>query len=95
MAERTIDKQLDKLMCKTMLKGVYKKVDNLEECDIVLLTHINKLNRGIFVRKKDFKEKILPQPNVENYVLRYLKHTNPRFNNNKLSNRLIDKGFYK
>ena len=97
MAEKTIDKQLDKIMRKTKLKGLFKKVVNLEECDIVLLIHINKLNREIFVPKKELKEKILPQPAVENYVLRYLKHTNPRYNNNnnKLPKRLIDSAYYK
>ena len=95
MDEKTIDKRLNKLMSKTRLKGVFKKVDNFEECDIVLFMFTDKPYHDLFVPKKDFKEKILPQPVVENFVLRYLKHTNPRYNNNKLSNRLIDRAYYK
>ena len=87
MDERTIDKRLNKLMNKTRLKGVFKKVDNFEECDIVLFMYTDKPCRDIFVTKKEFKKKILPQYNeinTDNLVLRYLKHTNPRYNNNKL-----------
>ena len=91
MAEKTIDKRFNNLLSKTKLKGVFKKVDNLEECDIVIIFLDNSPHRNIFVPKKDFKEKILAQLNEGNYELRYLKHTNPRYNNNKkLSKRLFD-----
>ena len=47
-------------MRKTELKGVFKKVDNLEECDIVLLIHINDMYREIFVPKKSLKKIYYP-----------------------------------
>ena len=67
MNEKSFIKKLDKIMCKTRLKGVFKKVDTLEECDIVLVMY-----GDIFVTKKGFKEKILPQYNeinTDNLVL--------------------------
>ena len=98
MDEKTIDKRLNKMMCKTRLKGVFKKVDTLEECDIVLIMFDDKPYRDIFTTKKEFKEKILPQYNeinTDNLVLRYLKYTNSRRTSNKLPNRLIDRTFYR
>ena len=96
MDEKTRDKRRNKLISKTRLKGVFKKVDTLYECDIVLIfLDGNPYPNIFFVPKKEFKEKILPQPNVENFVLRYLKNTNPRYNNNKLPKRLIDRFYSK
>ena len=93
MDVKTIDKRLNKLIRKTSLKGVFKKVDTLEECDIVLLMSKNKPCWDIFVTKIDFQEKITPELFMVNFVFRYLKHTNPRYDNNKLSKRLIDRGY--
>ena len=98
MNEKTIDKRLNKIMCKAWLKGVFKKVDTLEECDIVLIMFDDKPCRDVFTTKKEFKEKILLQYNeinTDNLVLRYIKYTNPRRISNKLPNRLIDRAFYR
>ena len=96
MDEKTLDKRLNKLIRKSGLKGIFKKVDNFEECDIVLFMFDDKPGHDLFITKKDFKEKILPRPVVGDFVLRYLKHTNPRYNNNLLlSKRIIDKGYRK
>ena len=95
MGETTINKRFNKIMCRRKLKYLFKKVDNLEECNIVLLIPINnKLNKDSIHPKKDFKEKILPLPAVEKYVLIYLKHSNPRYNKNLISKDRIDKAFH-
>ena len=73
MDEKTIDKRVNKLISKRRLKGVFKKVDNLEECDIVLLILKNNPYINIFVHKKEFKEKILPQPAVLKFCIKLFK----------------------
>ena len=95
MDEKTLNKRFNKLMTKTSLKGMFKKVDTLDKCDIVLFLYTNKPHyRIFFTTKKEFKEKILPQYNTDNGVLRYLKYTNPHASN-KLPFKLIDKAFSK
>ena len=96
MDEKTLDKQFNKLMHRTRLKDVFKKVDTLDECDIILFMYTNKPRRDIFVTKNEFKEKILHQYNeinTDNFVLQYLKYTNPRHASNKLPIKLIDRAF--
>ena len=82
-------------MTKTSLKVVFKKVDTLYECDIVLIILEDDPYHNIFVTKKDFKDKVLNQRDEGDFVLRYLKYTNPRHVSNKLPNRLLSSGFYK
>ena len=62
MDEKTIDKRLNKMMCKTRLKGVFKKVDTLEECDIVLIMFDDKPCHDLFFPKKILKKKYYPNP---------------------------------
>ena len=82
-------------MTKKSLKGVFKKVDTLYECDIVLIMLEDDPYHNIFMTKKGFKDKILDQPDVEKFVLRYLKYTNPRHASNNLPRGLLNIGFYK
>ena len=98
MDEKALEKKINKLMTKTSLKGMFKKVDTLDKCDVVLILYNDKPHyNSFFTAKNEFKERILPQYNeiinTDYCVLRYLKYTNPRHASNKLPFKLIDRAF--
>ena len=99
MDEKALEKKFNKLMTKTTLKGVFKKVDTLDKCDVVLILYFDEHRCNNFLMtKNEFKERILPQYNeiinTDYCVLRYLKYTNPRHASNKLPVKLIDRAFF-
>ena len=89
MDAKAVDKLYIKLMTKTRLKGVFKKVDTLEECDVVLIMYMGQTMSYNFVTKKVFYEKML---NITSpmMMLYYLKYSNPR-PSASVSRRLMDK----
>ena len=98
MDEKAFDKKFKRLMTKTSLKGMFKKVDTLDKCDVVLVMYYDEPNyESFFATKKEFKEKILCENNEINtdndFALQYLKYSNPRHAANKLPNKLLDRAF--
>ena len=91
MNEKAFDKKFKSLMTKTKLKGMFKKVDTLDECDVVLVMYYNPKYDCSFVIKKEFKEEKLPD---EDYAVRYLKYSNPRHTTNKLPRKLLGKACF-
>ena len=90
MDDETKNKKIRKFINKSNIKGIYKKVDNLEECDMVFMINIKKLSKKKFTTKENFIEDILPDPDwdLDDYGLVYLKHSNPRNKSNNLPHRL-------
>ena len=91
MNEKAFDKKFKSLMTKTKLKGMFKKVDTLDKCDVVLVMYYNNPKHDcFFVTKKGFKEEILPD---DDFAVRYLKYSNPTHATNKLPKKLLHKAF--
>ena len=62
MNEKAFDKRFKRLMTKTSLKGMFKKVDTLDKCDVVLVMYYNEPNYECFLRpKKGLKKKYYPK----------------------------------
>ena len=92
MNEKAFDKKFKSLMKKSRLKGMFKNVDTLDKCDVVLVMYYDEANyECFFVIKKGFKEEILPD---DDFAVRYLKYSNPRHATNKLQKKLLDKAFF-
>ena len=52
MDEKAFDKKFKRLMTKTSLKGMFKKVDTLDKCDVVLVMYYDEPNYECFFATK-------------------------------------------
>ena len=96
MDHKILDKKFKKFINTPPIKGLFKREDILDRCDyvIVITTIYKKAVYKIFtLTKKRFKEMLVKNEELNDeskYFIRYLKLSNPKYNTNKLPNRLLD-----
>ena len=49
MNEKAFDKKFKSLMTKSKIKGIFKKVDTLDKCDVVLVMYYDEPNYECFL----------------------------------------------